>query len=806
MDTEIFNNEASDLPMITGDWLNAGGELDFFGRPNEGVGEALVSELGLGALGFTGYADAQGVDYEYTATPSIGQTNYVTISGVTVILHHASPLVLLTGAVPFSVPAGGSAHTVRYFGVGDGSASNAVDLENAVKGNVTATLEGTVTVGGVPRAGARVSVGTLTGGGEIDVLLSSFTTDENGQYSGSVLVANPVADYGVAAAREGALYAGGGSEPPVVPITLDVPGEVVTVDFALPASGQIHVDVTDANGPVPARVTVVGFDPSPEPVIAGPSLPGFGGGDLGLFNDVGDAYPFGVVTVAYADANGQVTFEVEPGDYQLYVSRGTEYSLFEQPVTVTGSQTTNVTAQIARVLDTPGFVSGDFHVHGIDSADSRVSHSRRALGYAADGIDNLVMTDHHVHTDLGPTIAALGLTAFVGTTVGEEITTFDYGHFNAYPMAVDPTRPSKGSTDWAVAAPPGQDFPSPDVGSPSFNATPAQIAALATSGPNSTPDGTVQINHINSHFDPLKIDTGVLPIVDGLDANARLQRRIDPAAGNLFHPFPAVELWNGTSRGAQSEFLDGRIGIWMNLLNAGYVTTAVADTDSHRFNSLRSAGAATWTAASPGADAPDTFDPAEVGRSVAAGKAVGGQGIYVQTRLVATDGSGDVADLTAAGKTSMTDANGHATLQIEIQAPIWAEYDTIEIYANASTVKVGSSVRYGATPDLTLTAGGSNTGSEFLVETTVVDGAIPGASRLSTTRSVDFTGLAQDTWFVVVVRGSDGVSAPMFPVFASNLDASSNTTLADLVDGNLGELGVTSLGFTNALYFVAPVP
>ena len=48
------------------------------------------------------------------------------------------------------------------------------------------------------------------------------------------------------------------------------------------------------------------------------------------------------------------------------------------------------------------------------------------------------MTDHHAHTDLTPTIAALGFTPFVHATIGEEITTWDYGHFNAYPLPIDP--------------------------------------------------------------------------------------------------------------------------------------------------------------------------------------------------------------------------------------------------------------------------------------------------------------------------------------------------------------------------------
>src|SRR6185369_14164151 len=126
---------------------------------------------------------------------------------------------------------------------------------------------------------------------------------------------------------------------------------------------------------------------------------------------------------------------------------------------------------IAHVLDTTGFISSDHHVHGIYSADSRVNSSDRVRQFAGEGVDNIIMTDHHHHTDLRPRIDALGFTPFVTTTIGEEITTWDTGHYNAYPLLVDPTRPSGGSTDWGGAAPPGEDFPS--LGSYILN--PAQI-------------------------------------------------------------------------------------------------------------------------------------------------------------------------------------------------------------------------------------------------------------------------------------------------------------------------------------------
>jgi len=80
---------------------------------------------------------------------------------------------------------------------------------------------------------------------------------------------------------------GVGDPDPVVKTVNIVSGVAETVDFDLPETGHVCVDVDDEQGdPIPARVTVVGFDPSPEPIVPGFSFFGFSSDPLGLFNDV----------------------------------------------------------------------------------------------------------------------------------------------------------------------------------------------------------------------------------------------------------------------------------------------------------------------------------------------------------------------------------------------------------------------------------------------------------------------------------------------------------------------------------------
>ncbi|HYB98087.1 MAG TPA: hypothetical protein VEC57_03025 [Candidatus Limnocylindrales bacterium] len=784
--TTVFNNEPGTTGFYIGDYVNAAGELEQWGSGNEGIGIRLTAD-DMGVFSYTGFGEAAGIDYGITAidlpntsaVPNGGATSYFSTSGVTYILHSQGVFDAILGQpAEFRVASGASRSFIRYFGVGDGSGANAVTLENLVKGKLAGTVSGCVTKNGAPAPGARVSAGPVVSGA-IDRVTSTWVVGDDGCYEGTL----PEGNYGMAAWREGTPYEGGGATPTIHNVTVAVETPVVQ-NFDLPQNGTISVGVTDENGnAVPARVSVVGFDPSPDIIL---------GENTGLHRDQNDVHPFGIARAVYTDATGNVTFEMEPGSYQVYVSRGPEYSAYSVPVTVSAGADTPVAAEIARVVDTTGFISSDHHVHGIASADSRVSESDRVRQFAGEGVDNVIMTDHHAHTDLNPRIAAMGFSNFVASTVGEEITTWDTGHYNAYPMTVDPTRPSGGSTDWGGAAAAGEDFAS--LGS--YILSPAEVETLAKTGPTATADTVVQINHIDSHFVPMKIDTSAVPPTTGMTTAERLAFRMDPNGGNLFNHFDALELWNGYNRNHQNQFLNERIGVWFNHLNQGLPITMITDTDTHAFANLESAGGRTWSASST--DEPALMVPGEIAQSVAAGRAVGGQGVYVQTRLIDAADSGNVADLTLAGDTQITVSNPTAgvNLEISIQAPLWAEFDTVRVYSNAATAPVAARPQlFTATPTMTLVKG-----THFTVSTVNVAPGVAGGSRQEAVITVPFANMTQDAWFVVVVKGSDGVSRPMFPVFAADLAKASNTTLAHLIDGNLGQSGVTALGVTNALY------
>jgi hypothetical protein len=79
-------------------------------------------------------------------------------------------------------------------------------------------------------------------------------------------------------------------------------------------------------------------------------------------------------------------------------------------------------------------------------------------------------------------------------------------------------------------------------------------------------------------------------------------------------------------------------------------------------------------------------------------------------------------------------------------------------------------------------------------------------TRLVTDVNVPVT-IAADTWVVVVARGTDNVSHPLFPIEPQDIAEGGNTTLAALTDSgaalpwNLNESGQLALTYSNPLFF-----
>lgn len=147
--------------------------------------------------------------------------------------------------------------------------------------------------------------------------------------------------------------------------------------------------------------------------------------------------PDNIVTTGFAGVDGVVKFRVRPGQYEFIASRGLEYDLDRQRVTLEPDRPMTRDAAVHRVVDTSGWISADFHVHGINSHDAYVRHEARVLSMMGEGIELLSSSDHDAITDFAPAVRALGAEPFIKTQVGLETTTIEMGHFIGEPLRYD---------------------------------------------------------------------------------------------------------------------------------------------------------------------------------------------------------------------------------------------------------------------------------------------------------------------------------------------------------------------------------
>lgn len=803
METTVTNVGGAALDLFLGETLNGSGEVDLF-QAAYGFGQPLVTTGCPAAtwvpcasgtcdpcnlVAYSGVGSARGLSYGYVHDQN-GSSSF-SVSGVTVTLFGNQVLLVLIGAATpnFHLAAAGSpgdaATVTRWFVVGNGDVGDVTDVRNDVQQVTTGRVFGTVTAGGEPLAGADVAVlGAPVPNGPARNVVTHFHTGADGRYEGTLAPGS----YTLRANRDGHRF----GLPDPAPVTI-VAGGAAEQNFTLPDAGHLRVQVTDAAGaPIPARVFVLGFDPSPEP---GNPQDVFGVIDnfTGVFSEVReDGLPYGLAVSAVADRHGDTgLLDVEPGSYQVAVSRGTRWSLVTTPVTVTAGATATVTAQLAQVVETPGFITGEFHIHALPSPDSEVALVDRIATQLAEGIDFFTPSEHDIRVDFAPTVDAMGVADLIATAPSAEITTFDYGHFNSWPVTVDPTQVNGGSVDWGGSAAPGADFPS--LGS--YSLTPREIFAAAHADPR---PNIVQINHIDSFFgigqSGLDIDTAENGTGPPQSHTPGTAVRLDPSVSNYFDAgFDALEVWNGSV----ALFLGQNIGDWFNLLNQGLLRTAVANSDSHE---RRTNGGSVRTYVASAVTDPGLLrDHADtLAANVVAGRASGTNGPFVTTSLHAVS-TGQTATLALGAPTVLATSDGAVDLTVTVRSPHWAEFDRIELYVNNAPQpydhdgNAATRRKYRVIPDRVVTKG-----ADFAV--TSVPGGVAGASRLEATVTVPLAGLTEDIWIVALVRGTDGISRPLFPVLPFGISPATNTTPEQLVDGNLGEGGEVALAFTNALY------
>ena len=148
---------------------------------------------------------------------------------------------------------------------------------------------------------------------------------------------------------------------------------------------------------------------------------------------------------------GSGQLAASPGDWTVTLSRGWEYSIHREDVTLTEGETTQVSATLERQVDTTGFIAADLHTHCTRSLDSVFAIADKLASNIAEGIELVVSTDHDAQTNYRPVLKELQAEDLIRVVVGCEISAL-YGHSVVYPLPVHPLGWNYWSFPWTLYA------------------------------------------------------------------------------------------------------------------------------------------------------------------------------------------------------------------------------------------------------------------------------------------------------------------------------------------------------------------
>ncbi len=235
-------------------------------------------------------------------------------------------------------------------------------------------------------------------------------------------------------------------------------GKTVQVGIPMTPKGRVIFDIRSNEGKhLAAKITVIGdcYDAQGRDVcecfpVTDPACQGDGVLDSGKrYHEFGGKrYKMGIVKIVHS-ATGRGEFFLAPGRYRFVVSKGAEYTIDEQVLEVPDDgRAVVLRGLLQRVVDSTGWITGDFHVHGTNSFDAIPSYEERITSFLVEGLELLSSSDHDWLTDYGPKARRMGVQRWLKTQVGLELTTVEIGHFIGFPLSFDDTKPENGAVDW----------------------------------------------------------------------------------------------------------------------------------------------------------------------------------------------------------------------------------------------------------------------------------------------------------------------------------------------------------------------
>lgn len=349
----------------------------------------------------------------------------------------------------------------------------------------------------------------------------------------------------------------------------------------------------------------------------------------------------------YHSENGHFTQQLPPGRYRVVVVRGPEYGHLAREVTVEPGKISDFKGTLKRLVDTTGWISSDFHNHSTPSGDNVCDVDGRIINIAAEHLEFAPTTEHNRFFDWEPTLQSLGLSAFIKTVKGVELTGRRQ-HFNAFPFEPDPLLQ--------------------DGGAPVWNDDPRITALTLRRWQGERADRWIQFNHpdlsnmfVDRDGDGIA-DGGFLGVGEMIDGS---ESQNGPSTNILADsPFAFSRTGVATRVSYVREFL------WRQLLNQGHRITAVGVADAH---SVYGNGVGSWRIYLPSStDDPAKIDWAELAPRAKAGNIILTTGPFLQVT-------------TQDGKTAGDDVRGTGgiDLHVRVQCTDWMDINRVQVLVNS---------------------------------------------------------------------------------------------------------------------------
>lgn len=500
----------------------------------------------------------------------------------------------------------------RFFAVGH-SPAQAVGEALAAQGKKLGWVKGTLKSEEGPVTTATVAV-------PFSKLPVPAYPNDQGEYAFRALPGNlelTVADLGRAEVK--------------VPVKVKAGADSQT-ETTLTAAARIRFDIADESGiSIPCKVHFEPLDEDAPKLDLGPKERAHGCVDQ------------------YHSEKGQFIVQLPPGNYRVVVVRGPEYGHLAQEVTVEPNKEFVFKGVLKRLVDTTGWISADFHNHSTPSGDNVCDTDGRLINIAAEHLEFTPTTEHNRFFDWEPTIQALGLSPFIKTVKGVEITGSGQ-HINAFPFEPE-----------AYVQ---------DGGAPVWNKDPRVTALTLRRWQGERADRWIQFNHPNltdmfvDRDEDNVVDggfVGVGALIDGMEAQ-------NGGSTDILHDAPFKLARSGKS--LATKVTQCREFMWRQLLNQGHRLVAVGVADAH---AVYGNGVGCWRVYLPSStDDPAKIDWAELSPKAKGGNMVLTTGPFLQVSTA--DGKIAGSDVTAAGGVE---------LKVKVQCTDWQDINRVQVLVNS---------------------------------------------------------------------------------------------------------------------------